>query len=444
MMRSLLAPLVIGLVLSLALLFGVQWSIVHAALDAVMQDYMASELVQDADELFSAISVQPGGELALTVAHFDPIYLLPSSGRYFQIQTQEAVFLRSPSLGTRSLNATSLPSGQNYVHPVDGPNQQSLLLSATGYELQGHRLTISVAADMNPIRAAFARLMTHYAKVSLIMFALLVALQIGLVRWALAPLRRVQADVGRLERGEISQLREQVPTEVRPLVREVNRLLDLLNKRLQHSRESLGNLAHALKGPLTILMHMAEDEQVREHPKLGRPMAEQLSLLDSRIDGELRRARVAGGRVAGSHVDLATELKLLSDTMLKLHRHRPIDIACRVDAGIPFYGDREDLLELCGNLLDNACKWARSRVVVSAMNSNGLLLVVADDGPGCSPEGLRQIAQRGVRLDESTHGYGLGLSIASGIASSYGASIRFGRSQELGGFEVTVSFVIVL
>jgi signal transduction histidine kinase len=422
----------------------VQWSVVHAALDAVMQDYIASELAQDADELFSAITVQPGGALSLTVAHFDPVYLVPSSGRYFQIQTQETVFLRSPSLGSSTLSTPSLLGGQNYVSPVDGPKAQSLLLSATGYELQGHRLTISVAADMNPIRAAFARLMTHYAKVSLLMFALLVALQIGLVRWALAPLRRVQADVGRLERGEISQLREQVPTEVQPLVREVNRLLELLNKRLRHSRESLGNLAHALKGPLTILMHMAEDEQVRSHPKLGQPMAAQLSLLDSRIDGELRRARVAGGRSAGTAVDLATELKSLSDAMLKLHRHRPIDMVCRVNAGIPFYGDREDLLELCGNLLDNACKWARSRVVVSVTNDNGLLLVVADDGPGCSPEGLRQIAQRGVRLDESTHGYGLGLSIASGIAASYGASIRFGRSQELGGFEVSVSFVTVL
>lgn len=274
----------------------------------------------------------------------------------------------------------------------------------------------------------------------MVILVLLVVVQIGIVRLALVPLRRVRTNVSLLERGEIGQLGERVPAEVLPLVLEVNRLLALLTRRLQRSRESLGNLAHALKAPLTVLTHMADDDHVQRHPILGRQMAEQLGILRGRIDSELRRARVAGGRTQGAPLDLPSEIESLAATLRKLYCDRKLDITCRVDPEMQFHGDREDLLELCGNLLDNACKWAQSRVLVSARDEMGMVLAVEDDGPGCSPEDLGRIAQRGERLDEASEGYGLGLAIAGGIASSFGAAMRFGRSQALGGFEVTVTF----
>jgi len=442
-MRSLLAPLVIGLVLSLAAVFGVQWSVVRVAVETVMKDYIAGELANDADELFSGLAIRPGGETALMLTHFDPPFLTPHSGRYYQVLVDRAIALRSPSLVDASLAMMPVDRGKRRVGHVAGPDGQALLLSASGYEFQGNPITIAVAANMKPVQAEFDRLMARYTQLSAIMFALLVVLQIGIVRLALAPLRRVQADVSRLERGEIAQLGERVPAEVLPLVREVNRLLTLLTRRLQRSRESLGNLAHALKAPLTVLAHMVDDDHVQHHPVLGRQMAEQLEILRSRIDSELRRARVAGGRTPGASLDLPSEIESLAATLRKLYRDRNLEIACRVDPGIKFGGDREDLLELCGNLLDNACKWARSRVRVSVYDENGMILAVEDDGPGCSPEDLSRIARRGVRLDEATEGHGLGLAIATGIASSYGAEMRFGRSQELGGFEVLVTFPAV-
>jgi signal transduction histidine kinase len=330
--------------------------------------------------------------------------------------------------------------GQRRVGYAAGPMDQALLISASGYGLQGRQVTIAVAADMKPIRSDFDRLRMRYAQLSIIMFALLVALQVWIVRMALGPLRRVQADVSRLERGEIGQLGERVPAEVLPLVREVNRLLVLLARRLQRSRESLGNLAHALRAPLTVMTHMADDDHLRRDPVLGRQMLEQLGILRSRIESELRRARVAGGRAPGAPLDLPSEIESLAATLRKLYRDRQLDITCRVDPRAQFHGDREDFLELCGNLLDNACKWARNRVMVSVRDENGTVLAVEDDGPGCSPEELNQIVRRGVRLDEATEGHGLGLAIASSIASSYEAAMCFGRSQEFGGFEVIVSF----
>ena len=439
-MRSLLAPLVSGLLLSLAVVFGVQWSVVRVAIDEVIQEYIAGELAQDADELFSGLSFDPTREASLALAHFDPHYLTPLSGRYYQIQVEGMTPLRSPSLVRESLPMPTIGQGQRHVDQVAGPKGETLLLSATGYVLQGRRIAIAVAGDLTPVRSQFDRLMARYTRVSLVMFALLVVLQVGIVRLALAPLRRVQADVGRLEDGTITQLGEHVPSEVLPLVREVNRLLALLAGRLQRSREALGNLAHALKAPLTVLTQLAEDDHVRQRPVLGAQIAEQLQVLRSRIDSELRRARVAGGRIGGTPLDLQAEIETLVATLRKLYQDRHLDIECRIEPGARFRGDREDLLELCGNLLDNACKWARSRVLVSVRHNGGLTLKVEDDGPGCSPEDIGRIAQRGVRLDEAIEGHGLGLSIASSIAASYGAELTFGRSQELGGFEVSLSF----
>jgi signal transduction histidine kinase len=440
MMRSLLAPLVVGLVLSLAAVLGVQWSAVRIAIDGVMRDYIAGELAQDADELFSALVVPADGAASLALAHFDPAFLSPSSGRYYAITVDRAPALRSPSLASHLLPVVPVDRGQRRVRDVTGPNEETLLLSMTGYELAGRPVTIGVAADLKPIQAEFDKLLSRYTKVSLAMFALLVVLQVVIVRVALAPLRRVQEDVRRLERGETAQLGETVPAEVLPLVREVNRLLTLLGQRLQRSRESLGNLAHALKGPLTALAHMANDTHIRRHPTLGAEIAEQLEILRGRIDSELRRARVAGGRGPGPALAVPAEIESLLTTLRKLYRERGLDIRARIDPALRFHGDREDLLELSGNLLDNACKWARTRVMVSARDESGMVLIVEDDGPGCSPEDMQRIAERGVRLDEATEGHGLGLAIARGIASSYGATLRFDRSAGLGGLRVSVTF----
>lgn len=434
-MRSLLASLAIGLVVSLAAVFAVQWSFVRIATAEVVEDFVAGELANDADELFSALVLVPGGDAGLALVHFDPPFLAPGSGRYYQILQEGRPVLRSPSLAGATLPVRAVAAGERHLAHVAGPGEQALLVSAKGFEKDGRAITIAVAGDLKLLRAEFDRLLARYAQVSLLMFVLLVVLQLAIVRIVLAPLRRVLADVGRLGRGEIEQLGERVPLEVLPLVREVNWLVALLTRRLRRSRESLGDLAHALKAPLTVLTHMAEDEPIPREQ-----MQQQLAVLRRRIDSELRRARVAGGRDAGAPIDIAAEIAALAATLRQLHRGRELAIECRVAPGTAFHGDREDFLDLAGNLVDNACKWARSRVRITVRREQGLRLTVEDDGPGCSAEDLHRLARRGVRLDESREGHGLGLAIASSIAASYEAEIRFGRSAELGGFEVTVTF----
>jgi len=234
-----------------------------------VEGFNAGELAQDADELFNSLVVLPSGEASLALAHFDPSFLSPSSGRYCQIMIDRGIALRSPSLVYQSLPMGPVDRGRRAVAEVAGPDQQSLLLSASGYEFKGRPITIAVAADLKPIDTALAKFLLRYTQLSLVMSACLVVLQVVIVRLALAPLRRVHSDVGRLEHGEIRQLGEAVPVEVLPLVREVNRLLALLAQRLHRSRQALGNLAHALKAPLTVLTHMATDEHIQSHPPPG-------------------------------------------------------------------------------------------------------------------------------------------------------------------------------
>jgi signal transduction histidine kinase len=136
---------------------------------------------------------------------------------------------------------------------------------------------------------------------------------------------------------------------------------------------------------------------------------------------------------------LAEEIPALVEVLDRIHQGKGLEIRCRIPPQAVFVGDREDLLELLGNILDNACKWAHQRVLVTVQAQPGLAVVIEDDGPGCPPEVLKQLAGRGVRIDESTAGYGLGLAIVKDIVKQYSGDIRFGRSSQLGGFQVEVS-----
>jgi signal transduction histidine kinase len=439
-MRSLLVPLVAALVLSLGVVYGVQWSMVARSVDAMIVEYIADELASEIEELHGALVLLPGRRLSVALTHFDPPFLREGSGEYFQILLGSEPALRSLSLADARLEMEPVDPGASRTDLVTGPFDEELVLRSIGYVVDGQHLTIGVAADLQPIRHRFDGLLRRYSEITVVMLVALVFIQIAIVRVVLGSLRRVQADVASLERGEISQLRERVPREVLPLVREINRLIALLTERLQRSRQALGDLAHGLKTPLAVLKQLAGDEYARHDPDFAAQVIEQANRLHRRVDAELKRARVAGGRTSGKPIPVGTELRALVATLQKLHQDRALEIRCDCDDGAMFDGDREDLMELCGNLLDNACKWARGRVRITVRNALGLTIAVEDDGPGCPPAELERLGKRGVRLDESIEGHGLGLAIVQGIVASYGATIRFGRSQDLGGFAATVEF----
>jgi len=438
-MASVRARLGVGLVLSLVGLLGLQWLVVSTAIWSLAENYATSRLAQDTARVLALLTFTREGRPEVPAARFTPMYQQPFSGYYYEIRTATGAVLRSRSLWDAELAAPLLAPGQARRLRGRGPKEQRLLVLATGFHKQGHTVTIAVAEDLAPLEADLGHFEHRYLLVSFGILLILIAVQQGMVRLGFRPLQRVRQEMARLERGEISQLDEAVPTEVRPLVQEMNRLLAVMEQRLQRSRNALGNLAHALKTPLTLVMQLAGRDEFTAIPQVREQLLAQTETLHHRLEHELRRARLAGAALPGRRLLLAEELPALVDVVRRVYQDKRLAVECRIPPQAAFAGDREDVLELLGNLLDNACKWARQRVMVTVQEQPGLAVRIEDDGLGCPPEVLKELAERGVRIDESTTGHGLGLAIVRDIVEQYGGEMGFGRSCELGGFQVWVT-----
>jgi signal transduction histidine kinase len=225
-----------------------------------------------------------------------------------------------------------------------------------------------------------------------------------------------------------------VPQEVAALVHEVNWLLSVLDQRLQRSRNALGDLAHALKTPLTVLQQLPREDALKSQPEICHTLQTQTTNMQKMMERVLKRARMAGVGPTLVKFDVKQEIPALIKVLQSMYRDKNLMINFIAPDTTALLIDREDMLELAGNLLDNACKWAKSRVNLSLDINKDIRLIVEDDGPGVSDTDITRLAQRGARLDEAVNGHGLGLSIAQLIAEQHGGQLNLRRSNELGGF----------
>jgi len=439
---SLEARLRWGLTVSLAVLLGGGFWLAYAAWWRSAETFVRDRLEHDAEALLGALAWRPQGALRIGTRHLTPIYHQPYSGHYFVVATPDGQRLRSRSLWDQDLTERVLQPGTAATWHATGPAGQHLLVYGSGYVLDGRPLTLLLAEDVTPLQHAWAAQRPWFLFAALAGLALTLAIQRAIVHRAFARLTLLEDDLAALEAGRTPALPETVPAEILPLVRRFNRLLAQFAQRLERSRQVAGNLGHALKGPLSVLLQHLRDPALPVPPPEREALLATVERLRQLAEHQLKRARLAGAvpSGAGARFMPATEIPLLIRLLERIHAGKnltfQVELAPTRDG---LAGDREDWLELLGNLLDNASKWARARVLCRlAATAREWMLTVEDDGPGCPEEHLARIIQRGTRLDEGVAGHGLGLAIVGDIVTSYGGHWHLERSIALGGLRVVV------
>ncbi len=435
-MKSLQFRLSVALFISLISVFAALWWLTGVTLRYLAEEYLTEHLQHDAESIVNALHIDANGNISVNPEQVEPIYQRPDSGQYFSIISAKSI-LRSPSLQQFRFDIPPIEPGEIYKKYQTGPNRKPLLIQAQNHLKQGVPVTVVTAEDLSDTLQRIAFVQRRYSLVAALLLMLLIGIQVAILRSGFHPLKRIRNQLYELEQGKRQALDTDVPTEVTALVTEVNRLLQILQQRLQRSRNTLSDLAHALKTPLSVIQQLSHEQALKQHPELSSMLQTQTSNMQRMMDRVLKRGRLAGLGPATQDFDAVRELNDLADTLKIMYRDKCLNIILHIAPEAKPVIDREDLLELAGNLLDNACKWARSEIRVSFTANGQIRLVVEDDGPGVTDNECKLLSKRGRRLDESVTGYGLGLAIAHYITDQYHGSLNFGRSRKLGGFCIT-------
>ena len=377
----------------------------------------------------------------------EPLFELPLSGWYWQVTRLDPG--KTEVRASRSLWDGGLPHLEAYGIAVgadgsregyiSGPEDQRLRLVERNIDLgdEGHYL-VTVAGDA----AEISEETRSFDQALIITFSILAAVLLLTttfqVRFGLAPLKRITDGLAAIRSGNAERLAGKFPEEIAPLARETNALIDANKEIVERARTHVGNLAHGLKTPLSVMVNEAT---ARGNEPFAQKILEQVDIMRDQVARHLERARLAAGlTVVGSVTEVVPAVTALARTMEKIHRNKNLTIEVRADDKAKFHGERPDFEEMMGNLVDNACKWASSRVAIEVVSERPdqvsarqvIRIIVDDDGRGLSPSEREQVAKRGQRLDETKPGSGLGLSIVVELAALYGGSLTLGTAP-LGG-----------
>lgn len=438
-MKSLQKRLNQGLALILVTIFALQWFVSDWVIRYVAETQMQTRLEHDGDALLSHLSIGERDKIQLNAESVGFIYNQINSGHYYVLQF-DGQQRASPSLAGFTLDTPRLKPGTQLHYHTQGPNNQPLLVLQRAYALKGQTVNLIVGEDLSDITREIQLFRAGYLVCTLLILAAAIILQSLDVRRSLKPFNRARQQLESVAMGQKAQIESCPFVEIEPLINEINRLLPLVERRLQQSRTAIGNLAHALKTPLAVLYRIPDNPVLKAHPDIKRDLQEQTDAIHQRIERELKRARLSGEIQPGNSFNPKIELTALSDILQKVYDEKELSIQFSAPDRV-FNYDREDMLEVLGNLADNACKWAASKVLITVTgNGNDLAITVADDGPGVPDEQLNDLTRRGLRLDESQAGHGLGLAIVYDIAAFYHGRLSFKKSSVLGGLEISVIF----
>lgn len=393
-------------------------------------------------QLISGLDVDEEGAIQ-TRAMADPRFRQPASGLYWQIDTKDGDVLRSRSLWDGSLSTgegdwQSIDEPQPFPGPFGEPVLVHSRLIMLGEPPNRKQLRVMIAVNESEVTTPTKNFAVNLA-LSLIVLALAMVVlsgsQLGMV---MQPLNNLRTSVRDIRDGKATRVTGEYPIEIEPVVGKLNGLLAQREAMVERARSRAGNFAHSLKTPLTVIDTLLPELHARGQEESAGEIGRQTAQLKKHVNRELARARMAAGH--GEPVrDIAAVLDEILATIRQLPRGRDIAFVMEVPRNQPVRMEREDLIELVANILDNARKWARSRVEITLEKiASDMTLSISDDGPGI-PEAFREtIVERGRRLDEGTEGTGIGLAIVKDIADAYGLATTF-TASELGGLRFSVS-----
>lgn len=282
----------------------------------------------------------------------------------------------------------------------------------------------------------FRQTLWLWAVITISLFMLLMWL---VMLWGLRPLRLIGDEVHAIENGKKQSFDSRYPAEIKPLTQNLNLLLHRERHQMQRYRNALDDLAHSLKTPLAVLRGLAEKSDWHEDDR--HTLEQQNSRMDQIVSYQLQKAATVGGDLMAKPVDLTLLLKKTTQALSKVYREKGVDIELLVEEEVQLRMDESDLLEVLGNLIDNACKYGHKKASVQVINSQGKIeLVIEDDGGGLEDDQVKQILTRGIRFDQTREGQGIGLAVVNDIATAYEIGMTFARSETLGGLKVSLLF----
>lgn len=444
--RLLLASSVI-----LAAFLGITGLVLDRAFRASADTALRDRLQGYVYALLAASDLDAHGKLRLPAELPDPRFSLIGSGLYAEVVNSSG----QPVWRSKSLLGLSIPFAKV---PLVGEREFVLLAVDRDLPLLSLAFTVSWEENNNGDRRYTYRvaenLVSFNAEVSRFRHSLwgwlagaaflLLLVQGAILRWSLAPLRRVADDVRAIEAGIAQRLNGDYPRELRNLTDNLNGLLTSADSHLKRYRDSLGNLAHSLKTPLAVLRGAVDGET--NDAALRAIAREQLTGMTQLIEYQLQRAAAAGRTPLAAPVEIKPIAERIVLALTKVYADKGVHVAFAMDATVAFHGDAGDLTEMLGNLLDNAFKWCRRQVRVAAQITQApgagqawLEINVADDGPGIADDLKARVLLRGARADENTPGHGLGLAMVQDTVALYHGTLSL-RASPLGGLEVRLQF----
>jgi two-component system, OmpR family, sensor histidine kinase PhoQ len=415
----------------------------HAA-EQALRDVMDAQMVA-----LIAAADPDGPESVTPTALLDTRFDTPGSGLYAEIRSAsgESIWRSQSTTGTPVQFGPALEAGERKFMFTDIAGADIRLAVASRgivWDIRGKpaRFTFSVASSLETYEAQIQSFRQQMVGWFAGLAGLLVVTLAGLLRWLSQPMRRLESEIKDVEAGRRETLGDAWPRELTAVTSNLNALLDGERQRIKRYRDTLGNLAHSLKTPLAVMRQSLGSVDGATKQTLNA----EIDRMTDIIEHQMKRAVTSGGVLLGQQpVDLAPVVADLRSALVKVYGNKDLSFETSIAAGAQFIGDRADITELLGNLLDNACKWCRSRVRIAATvaadaaeSRRALRIVIEDDGPGIAEANRAKVLQRGGRVDEATPGHGIGLSMVHETVALYGGAMRIDAS-ELGGARFELS-----